>query len=79
MTITEPRYFHLMPPGEWKRLCAEGTTWRGLQHMGYAQPDWCSYPDALDGLMGCWSLIYQRVTGEEYCKDCDLYKPKDTP
>ena len=74
-----PKYFHLLPPGEWERLCDAKTTWQGLQDLGYRQPDWCSYPDALDGLMGCWSLIYQRVTGEEYCKDCECCKSKDIP
>ncbi len=64
-------YFHLMPPGEFKRLCAEGMTWRSLQDVGYMQPDWCSYPNALDGMAGCWSLIYGKVTGEQYCTGCE--------
>ena len=69
--VAEKRYFHEMPPGEFKRLCKEGMTWRGLQDMGYAQPDWCSYPNALDGMMGCWSLVGGEVTGEAYCEGCE--------
>jgi hypothetical protein len=26
------------------------------------------------GVMGCWSLMFLHVTGEEFCKDCELYK-----
>ncbi len=41
----------------------------------YKQPDWCGYPGALYGLMGCWSLIskpYER--NKKKCKKCDLYE-----
>lgn len=72
----ERRYFHLLPKGEFKRLCAEGMTWRGLIDAGYVQPDWCDYPNALDGMMGCWSLLYGRVSGEQYCNDCDCYSAR---
>lgn len=43
----------------------------------YPQPKWCAYPEATQGVMGCWSLFYNMVTGEDYCKKCDCYiKPK---
>ena len=37
----------------------------------YLQPDWCKYPNALEGQMGCWSLIGGMVTGPDYCTNCD--------
>ena len=67
--------FHLMPAEQFERLKKAGKTWSyAMKH--YRQPDWCSYPNALDGMMGCWSLINRKVTGEPYCaKGCDQYKP----
>jgi hypothetical protein len=40
----------------------------------YAQPDWCNYPDAIGGYLGCWSLVSGFVDSEERCTDCDCYK-----
>lgn len=42
----------------------------------YKQPDWCEYPNALQGSFGCWSLIGGTVAkeGEEFCKTCDAHK-----
>lgn len=38
----------------------------------YKQPRWCHYPDALAGVMGCWSLVSSRITvSENYCKNCE--------
>lgn len=43
------------------------------------QPDWCNYGkdelgDATTLVLGCWSLLAGRVTSEEFCKNCELYK-----
>ena len=41
----------------------------------YKQPDWCSYPEAIDAL-GCWSLIGNNTRtkiSKEFCKVCDLF------
>ena len=38
------------------------------------QPEWCSYPDAAMPILGCWSLLAGRVTGEDFCKGCELHK-----
>ena len=54
---------------------AAGETWAQFAEK-YPQPKWCDYPDAVMGMMGCWSLIDNLVTGEDYCKNCDCYKPK---
>lgn len=67
--------FHLLSDEEWKALNDAGTTWEQLNEE-YAQPEWCDYPNALCPL-GCWSLIYRMVKDEDYCKNCDCYKPLD--
>jgi len=38
------------------------------------QPEWCTYPDAAMPVWGCWSLLNGRVTGEDFCKGCEMYK-----
>lgn len=38
------------------------------------QPEWCTYSDAAMPVWGCWSLLSSRVTGEEFCKGCELHK-----
>jgi hypothetical protein len=68
--MTKP-YFHLVTEHEWNVMKAVHMTWGELSAK-YAPPDWCSYPDAVDP-MGCWSLVGRMVTGEDYCKSCDLY------
>lgn len=43
----------------------------------YKQPDWCKYPNALEGQMGCWSLMDLSKDGlrtkisKDFCKGCD--------
>lgn len=39
-----------------------------------SQPEWCTYPDAAIPVFGCWSLLNGRVTGEDFCKGCELRK-----
>ena len=40
------------------------------------QPKWCNYPDATRPFLGCWSLLDGLVKNEDFCKNCDCYKPK---
>lgn len=41
----------------------------------YKQPDWCGYTNALNGLMGCWSLTsWPYKMSKKHCKICDEYK-----
>jgi len=45
----------------------------------YKQPDWCNYPDALEGILGCWSLLSHTKDieiNEEYCSKCYFFKNK---
>lgn len=37
----------------------------------YRQPDWCGYPEALCGLMGCWGLMGGSIHREDDCCNCD--------
>jgi hypothetical protein len=67
------KYFHQLRPEEYLWLVKEGTTWGELQ-QSFPQPPWCTYPQAVYGLMGCWSLVGFMVTGKEYCLKCDCYK-----
>lgn len=38
----------------------------------FRQPPWCMYPDAVAGVMGCWSLMLGHVRSRADCKTCDL-------
>ncbi len=69
------KYFHELTKKEFKKLCkGKPETWDEFAR-NYPQPIWCSYPEAVAGIMGCWSLVGFMVTGEDYCKNCDCYKP----
>ncbi len=71
------KYFHKLTKDEFHSLIDKKLTWAETA-KDYPQPTWCSYPDAVCGVMGCWSLMDFKVTGRSYCKSCDLYikKPK---
>lgn len=73
-TPSQPvKFFHEVSDTQWKFLLLKGGTWRELQQE-YRQPTWCTYPGGLDGMRGCWSLTGRMVTGEDYCRSCDLHK-----
>lgn len=68
--------FHLLTDEEWKALEENpDITWEFLGE-NYPQPEWCSYPDATLGMFGCFSLMDRLVKNENYCKNCECYKPK---
>jgi len=66
------KYFHELTEQEYKELVDKGATWEELER-DYPQPPWCNYPEATRGIMGCWALVGFEVTGENFCKNCDLY------
>jgi hypothetical protein len=70
------KYFHELTDKEWKELKESGKTWAEAAVI-YPQPEWCEYPEALAGEMGCWSLVYRMGVSRESCKGCELYN-KDT-
>jgi hypothetical protein len=42
----------------------------------YKEPSWCGAGnEALEGIMGCWSLVYCRENiNKDYCKDCEYFE-----
>ena len=41
----------------------------------FRQPRWCNYPEALEGVLGCWSLIIPgRIRRQQDCVNCDERK-----
>ena len=73
------KFFHQLSEDEFKELLGTGMTW-GECAEKYPQPKWCSYPNAVQGEMGCWSLVGFRVYGRGSCKHCEyLQKSKTKP
>uniref|UniRef100_A0A6M3JP96 Uncharacterized protein n=1 Tax=viral metagenome TaxID=1070528 RepID=A0A6M3JP96_9ZZZZ len=68
------KYFHKLAEEEFKELVKEGMTW-GECAEEYPQPKWCNYPDAVQGALGCWSLMDFRIKGRSSCKCCIQYIP----
>lgn len=66
-------YFHELADDQYEKLKKSGATWGDVMR-DYLQPDWCEYPDALEGFMGCWSLIKRKAVSKNYCKDCDCFR-----
>ena len=70
------RYWHELSKEEQKELIFKKNLTVEELMKNFKQPDWCFYPEALNGLMGCWALLFGYVQSEEDCKDCDCYKRK---
>lgn len=75
-------FFHELSDSELESLVSEKVTWNDVKDR-FIQPAWCDYPDALDGAMGCWSLVgysepgvpmWKRIRCIEDCSDCDQKK-----
>lgn len=73
------RYFHEIAEAEWEALKAGGLTW-GQVRERYVGPPWCAEQGVVVDAFGCWSLIDigepYRITKEDDCKKCDLYRRK---
>ncbi len=70
------KYFHKLTRGEFSEICKRKMTWNQCAEK-YPQPKWCTYPDAVCGVMGCWSLMDFRVKDEQFCKNCDCLKKNE--
>jgi len=70
-------YFHQMTTEKRSQIETAGWTWGDVKEH-FVPPAWCQYPDALNGVGGCWSLIGGIVTGEDFCKTCDCHRDFDT-
>lgn len=75
----QPIYFHELPQSTVNQLLAENKRWDWVQEH-YRQPIWCTYPQALSGGAGCWSLCDLNENGRRnkisraFCQGCDLYR-----
>jgi hypothetical protein len=75
---TSKRYFHELEQKEIDKLIADKKT-IGYILENFKQPKWCNYHNALEGRLGCWSLMDLTKEGlrtkisEEYCKGCDSF------
>lgn len=63
--------FHEVSGDEFHKLVDGGWTWRDIEE-NYRQPDWCQYPDALQGVMGCLSLVNLRIKSVRQCAACEF-------
>jgi hypothetical protein len=77
------KYFHELTAEEYKELVdSKEYTYEKLA-KDYPQPEWCNYPEATQGVMGCWSLMNHMVKGREYCINCeccvDYVEPNKQP
>jgi hypothetical protein len=68
--IAERKFFHELDDGEFEAFKQADAKWGDIAKL-HPQPEWCEYPGALDGPMGCWSLVGRMVTGVEYCHGCE--------
>jgi hypothetical protein len=69
------KYFHELTKEEFSKLIESKITW-GECAKEYPQPIWCGYPDALAGMMGCWSLTDFKIKNKKSCYSCDCFEPK---
>jgi len=72
------KYFHELTDEELNTVLenAEKITW-GECARKYPQPEWCSYPKAVHGFSGCWSLMRisrakNVIRSIDDCKYCEL-------
>lgn len=66
------KYWHKLTDEEIQFLIKKNPKWKWFKKY-IKQPDWCDYPDALKGLMGCWSLVFTKDRNKKKCSDCDCF------
>lgn len=66
------KYFHQLTKQEFAAL-PKTMTYADIAR-DYPQPAWCKYPHALNGEMGCWSLMMFLVTTEHGCSSCECFR-----
>ena len=77
----EKKYFHELKQKEVEQLIKDKRT-NAYVVQNFKQPDWCNYPEALNGIMGCWSLCDSSKGGlrtkisKEFCKGCECFVNK---
>jgi hypothetical protein len=66
------KYFHKLTKEEFDKLDKQ-MTWVQFAKK-YPQPKWCIYPEAVNGMLGCWSLVKFLINGKKSCKNCEYCK-----
>ena len=64
------KYFHNLTQEEFGKLVKRGMTWQECAKL-YPQPKWCEYPNAVCGMMGCWSLMSHIIKNYKSCENCE--------
>lgn len=77
VTGSAATFWHEVPKDEQEKIVKDSGMTMEQFMAKYKQPDWCEYPEALAGQMGCWSLILSRsIHCKADCGDCDcIAKP----
>lgn len=71
--MEDKKYFHEASQQEVNTLL--DTQWADIGKK-YKQPEWCGYPEALSGVMGCWSLCditeggLRTKISKSFCASC---------
>ena len=69
------KYWHKESDKQIDKLEKQHKNW-GQVNKIYSQPKWCKYPEALSGVMGCWSLVFREARkkiSKKYCKNCECF------
>ena len=64
-------YFHELTESE-QHAVGDVMTWQQVAQK-HPQPPWCSYHEALNPGLGCWSLTGHGIHTENDCAACPLY------
>ena len=73
--VSTATYWHELPKAAQDKIVETSGMKMGQFLKRYKQPDWCEYPVALAGQMGCCSLILSRsIHSIKDCGKCDCIK-----
>lgn len=69
------KYWHELPQQEVDEIFNKKVNVKYVLD-NFKQPNWCDMAFALEGVFGCWSLVYFKRTqiSEEFCKTCICFK-----
>jgi hypothetical protein len=65
----EKPFFHEVSDEKFEELSVSKVSWGDIIDT-FKQPDWCSYPTALGGMSGCWSLTKRIIKDQSQCQTC---------
>lgn len=75
---TRAPFWHVLSPTRQREEMDRPGRKVGGFMASFRQPKWCGYPGALEGSMGCWSLMTPgRIRSFADCEGCELRG--DTP